>query len=123
VKQLNGTVVSETDLPPGDRIVERIERYLNTKDIRLRPSGGFNHHAVAAYFATHPPVSIEVEVLERFEQLFSAVNDLFGEESSVSQEGRHDQSRDMQRLRQRFEPIMAQAVEGLIKEEIHEQRS
>jgi predicted ATPase len=123
VKQLNGTVVSETDLPPGDRIVERIERYLNTKDIRLRPSGGFNHHTVAAYFAIHPPASLEVEVLERFEQLFSAVNDLFGEEPSVPREGMHDQSRDMQRLKQRLEPVMAQAVEGLIKEEIHEQRS
>lgn len=128
VKQLNGTVISETDLPPGDRIVERIERCLNTKDIRLRPSGGFNHHTVAAYFASHPPTTLDVESLKRFEELFSAVNGLLGavsehEEPSVARGGKHALSGGKKSLKQRLEPVMTETVEGLMKEEIHEQRS
>ena len=75
-KQLGGTVITESDLPPGPRIIERIDRFLESKSIRLRPSGGFNHYTVAAEFASHPPASVDSDTLKRFEELFKAVNAL-----------------------------------------------
>src|SRR5205823_30102 len=52
--QLGRTVIRESDLPPGDRIVDRIERHLDVSGIKLRPSGGFNHYVVASHFASNP---------------------------------------------------------------------
>jgi hypothetical protein len=78
-KQLSGIEVKESDLPAGDRIVERIERYLVDKGIQLRASGGYNHYLVASYLASNPvPVNkISADTLNRFEQLFLTVNSLF----------------------------------------------
>lgn len=76
-KQLGQTLIKEGDLPKGNRIVERLERYLVEHDIQLRPSGGFNHYAVASHFASQPPKKIPTETLSRFEALFDAVNRLF----------------------------------------------
>jgi hypothetical protein len=76
-KSLNGVAVKEGDLPPGDRIVERLERYLKDKAIKIRPSGGFNHYIVASYFASHPPTKLDANSLKRFEALFTTVNALF----------------------------------------------
>lgn len=75
-KSLGGTVVDDASLPPGDRIVDRLERFLRDKGIKTRPSGGFNHYLVASHFVSHP-VKLEADTLTRFERLFKAVNDLF----------------------------------------------
>ncbi len=76
-KQLGGKKVTETDLPPGDRILHRIESYLAGAGTPLRPSGGFNHYAVASKFVSDPPESVDPDTLARFEALFRAVNTLF----------------------------------------------
>lgn len=73
-KPLNGLGIEEKDLPMGDRIIDRIERFLETKGIQIRPSGGFNHYAVASYFASNPPASLDSNSLARFEMLFKTVN-------------------------------------------------
>lgn len=73
-KLLNGVVISESELPERDRIIDRIECYLKDQKIKLRPSGGFNHYAVASYFASNPPTSLDDNTLSRFEELFKAVN-------------------------------------------------
>lgn len=69
----------ESDLPAGDRIVDRITRILGDKGIILRPTGGFNHYTVAAQFGTTPPdlAAIGPDTLERFKQLFAAINAAF----------------------------------------------
>ena len=74
-KQLSGEV-KEADLPPGDRIIDRLNRYLTGKGISLRPSGGFNHYAVANYLAMNPPKILDKDTLARFEALFKKVNSL-----------------------------------------------
>lgn len=66
------------DLPPGDRIVKRIDRYLQADEIKLRQSGGFNHYLPAKAFAAAPPSSLTDAELDRFEGLFEAVNRAFG---------------------------------------------
>jgi hypothetical protein len=76
--QLAGEVITESDLPEGDRIVERINRYLASNKITVRPSGGFNHYAVANYLVANPPRRIDPATLGRFEALFNKVNALFG---------------------------------------------
>jgi AAA ATPase domain len=75
-KQLAWTLIEEADLPPGDRIVERLERCITAKGIRLRPSGGFNHYTPATAFARDPS-GVDDKSLNRFEALFKAVNVLF----------------------------------------------
>jgi hypothetical protein len=70
-------LVNVADLPTGDRIIDRIERYLKTKNIQVRPSGGFNHYVVASQFASDPPLSLDSMTLQRFEALFQTVNGLF----------------------------------------------
>lgn len=75
-KQLAGRVVAEGDLPPGDRVIERLERYLASSGLSLRPSGGFNHYAVAVEFSAKPPAPLDAESLDRFEALFKTVNAL-----------------------------------------------
>lgn len=69
--------VKETDLPPGDRIVERLTGYLAENAIVLRSKGGFDRYAVATYLAANPPKGIDKETLARFEELFKKVNGLF----------------------------------------------
>lgn len=76
-KQLKGVVIRDTDLPSGDRIIDRLERYIDSSGIHIRPSGGFNHYSVASYFISNPPASIDKDTLKRFEFLFKAVNTLF----------------------------------------------
>jgi energy-coupling factor transporter ATP-binding protein EcfA2 len=76
-KLLNGIVISESELPKGDRIISRIECYLKDKKIELRPSGGFNHYTVASYFASNPPDSIDNDTLRRFEEIFKFLNKIF----------------------------------------------
>jgi hypothetical protein len=74
--QLKGKPVGESALPPGDRIVERITRYLNDAGTKLRPSGGFNHYTVASYSAMNAP-AWDAATLDRFEAAFGVINPLF----------------------------------------------
>lgn len=69
--------VKESDLPPGDRIVDRLNRYLHAESITLRPSGGFNHYTVANYLAGNPPSALHMATLSQFELLFKKLNTLF----------------------------------------------
>ena len=50
-KQLAGKPIDESQLPPGDRIIERLERYVAANGIQLRPSGEFNHYTPATALA------------------------------------------------------------------------
>lgn len=76
-KELAGKEIRESDLPTGDRIVNRITHYLDDNSITLRPSGGFNHYRVASYLASHPPAKVDKDTVNRFEHLFKVVNALF----------------------------------------------
>jgi len=75
-KQLAGRQITESELPTGDRIVERLERFPKAEGLTLRPSGGFNHYTPASYLASNP-VEPDSTTLDRFAQLFVAVNALF----------------------------------------------
>ena len=75
-KKLPGAV-TEADLLPGDRIINRLERYLAQHSISLRARGGFNHYAVANHLASNPTITVDDDVLARFEELFKKVNGLF----------------------------------------------
>lgn len=78
-RELNGTTVMESVLPPGDRIVNRIERYLKDNGLRLRPSGGFSHYRVANHLVSSPSSlgKPDTKSLERFEHVIQSVNALF----------------------------------------------
>lgn len=75
-KALGGKKIVPADLPPGDRIVERLERYLAAEGIEIRSSKGFNHYAVANHIAGAPK-KLDKETLDRFELLFKTVNALY----------------------------------------------
>jgi predicted ATP-dependent endonuclease of OLD family len=77
-KQLKGICLSDKDLPQGERIIERIGRYVKENNINLRPSGGFNHYLPASYLVSHPMAvdDIDTETINRFEEIFKAINKL-----------------------------------------------
>jgi hypothetical protein len=75
-KEKLGAPIKEAKLPKGDRVVERIERFLVSNNITLRPSGGYNHYTPASTFARNPS-AIDANSLLRFEALFKMVNSLF----------------------------------------------
>ncbi len=77
-KQLVGTTLTEAELPPGDRIIIRIEQSLQAKGITLRPSGGFNHYLPSSRFSSAPPASLDADTAARFRALFAAINGVFG---------------------------------------------
>lgn len=82
--RLNGKEITDSALPVGPRVVERISKLLNEKGITLRASGGYNHYLVASHLASHPPTSetLESALLERFELLFKKINSLFSRNDS-----------------------------------------
>lgn len=73
-KELGQKAIAQSDLPPGDRIVGRIEKYLSTNNIRIRPSGGYNHYAVAAAFVASIAENCTDDTVARFTALFKDVN-------------------------------------------------
>jgi hypothetical protein len=75
-KGLGGKVIKFSDLPPGSRIVERLERHLASTGIQIRPSGGFNHYRVASHFSTNPPKKFSDDTIARFAAFFEKVNEL-----------------------------------------------
>ena len=72
--QLGKASITEADLPVGERVVHRIEQFLKSKSIVLRPSGGFNHYLVASSFAASPPASLDAATVARFKALFATIN-------------------------------------------------
>lgn len=78
--QLSGLTVSAKDLPKGDRMTQRIEKYLKSKKITLRPSGGYNHFLVASHLVSNPlpKKAIDGATLDRFESMFKELNSLLG---------------------------------------------
>lgn len=70
--------IIESDLPPADRVIGRIDLYLKKNGISLRTSGGFNHYLVAHYMISNPPSTYDTETLDRFEAMFKELNSLFG---------------------------------------------
>lgn len=77
-KQLAGAVVTEAELPSGDRVIVRIEQFLKAKGITLRPSGGFNHFLPSSRFSSAPPASLDADTAARFRALFATINTVFG---------------------------------------------
>lgn len=78
-EELGSKTVDESDLPPGDSIRSRIEQYVLEKGLRLSQTGIYDPYVVASYLVSNPiPASkIDAGTLNRFEQLFQAVNDLY----------------------------------------------
>jgi len=77
-KLLNSPLLeSELNFTSRHRIVQQIEDALKTREIELRPSGGFNHYAVASEFAISPPASLDEKTTKRFTSLFKAINGAF----------------------------------------------
>lgn len=76
-KELDGREIREADLPNGDRIVDRINRFLEAEGLQVRPSGGFNHYRVANQLASQAKLKLDAPSLKRFEALFEHVNGLF----------------------------------------------
>ncbi len=75
--QLKAVQIEEKMLPPGDRIINRIERYLEANKISIRSSGGFNHYLVASFCASKHDTYLDLPTLDRFEALIKQVNSLF----------------------------------------------
>jgi hypothetical protein len=71
--------VTAGDLPLGIRVLERLNRWLVSSGITLRPSGGFNHYAPAKYLVSNT-AEIDNETLKRFAALFRDINQLFTED-------------------------------------------
>lgn len=76
--QLKGAKIAVKDLPAGDRMTQRIDKYLVAKKITLRPSGGYNHYLVASHLAANPVTKklVDAGTLDKFEAMFTALNDL-----------------------------------------------
>lgn len=73
-KELGGVLLDEKKIPAGDRIVQRVERFLNENKLKMRPSGGYNHYSVAASIAMTPNKNFSEDTVKRFSALFKAVN-------------------------------------------------
>jgi predicted ATP-dependent endonuclease of OLD family len=76
-KELTGNALTVAALGKHPRIIERINRWLDSKGINLRKDGGFNHYRVA--YALVPMLtdnSLSASDIGRFEQLFARVNSL-----------------------------------------------
>lgn len=76
-KELGGSFIKESDLPPGDRVVDRINRFLKSTKLQLRPSGGFNHYRVARHLVSADDWQPHKDTLVRFEEMFEEINGLF----------------------------------------------
>ncbi|WP_439864632.1 AAA family ATPase [Pseudomonas antarctica] len=73
-KELGETIVLEPDLPPGDRIIQRIEKYLLKNKITLRPTPGYNHYSVIIAITMNPPKHVSPALIKRFSELFKYIN-------------------------------------------------
>lgn len=71
-----GQPITESELPAGSRILERISELLEKKNLKVRPSGGFNHYAVVQTLASDTYVP-DAATLSSFENIFRRVNSLY----------------------------------------------
>ncbi|WP_322924066.1 AAA family ATPase [Paenibacillus campi] len=81
-KELKEVEIKESDLPlNSQRVVERINNFLMSNDIKLRKSGGYNHYLIANQLASKPlPISkVDTKTLNAFENLFKKVNELLSD--------------------------------------------
>ena len=78
-EEFDGNELEEDDLSDGNGMVDRVNKALNTKSIRLGTTPGFDRYRVATKLLAEPPARSDVpdEVLDRFEQLFKAVDRAF----------------------------------------------
>ncbi len=74
---LGGTTVTLAALPPGDRIIARIDEWLASSGIKLKKAGGFNHYLPAVAFSQNPGTTPDPAALTTFEGLFARINQLF----------------------------------------------
>lgn len=75
--QLATTTATLATLPPGDRIIGRIDAWLAAGGIQLKKSGGFNHYLPAVAFSQNPPTTPDAAMLDRFEAVFARINQIF----------------------------------------------
>lgn len=76
-KELKGTSLNVSDLGQHPRVVERINRWLESKGIALLKDGGFNHYRVAqTLLPMLTDKSLSAAEVKRFEELFARVNSL-----------------------------------------------
>lgn len=73
-KSLGGIVLKLEDLPQADRIAQRIEKYLISQQLKVRPTPGYNHFTVAAAYVATSPKKISKDVIQRFSKLFETIN-------------------------------------------------
>lgn len=74
-KELNGVVLSESELEQHPRIIEQINHWLKGNGISLLKDGGFNHYRVAqALLPKLTSASLSTDDIERFDALFCRIN-------------------------------------------------
>ena len=74
-KELKGARLMVADLGSHPRIVERINQWLDAKNIPPLKDGGFNHYRVAqALLPRLNATELAPADLQRFEDLFARVN-------------------------------------------------
>lgn len=79
-RELDGQVLTSPELAQHPRIVQRINNWLDQRGVRLLQDGGFNHYRVAQALVRHlTPDSLASEDMDRFEKLFSRVNELLSD--------------------------------------------
>lgn len=77
VQALGGATVTMAALPPGDRIIGRLDAWLASSGIKLKKAGGFNHYLPAVAFSQNPGATPDPAALTTFEGLFARINQLF----------------------------------------------
>lgn len=78
-KELGGAALAAAELSPRPRVIQRINAWLELRNIRLLHAGGFNHYRVAqALLAGLTEARIPAATIDNFEGLFAAVNAALG---------------------------------------------
>ncbi len=76
-KELNGVTLTAAELGAQPRMIDRINHWLKAKGITLLKDGGFNHYRVAqAILPALTAATLKLDELERFERLFSKVDEV-----------------------------------------------
>lgn len=75
-KELKGVNVTEVDLPPRPRIVERLNAWLQDKDIVLLKAGGYNHYRVAQALLPLLTDKTDPAVVARFKAIFAKIDEI-----------------------------------------------
>ena len=74
-KELKGTRLTVADLGSHPRIVQRINQWLEAKNIALLKDGGFNHYRVAqALLPCLNATTLAPADVQHFEEVFARVN-------------------------------------------------